>query len=72
MPICAEICRAEINVIFGTVTERGFRKKSKTWEHILYMIYVYDKMMQRYALNFFPQSALGDGPAFWIFSRIHG
>ena len=30
-------------------------------------------MAQRYALDFFPQNALGDGPAFWIFfqdSRI--
>ena len=42
------------------------KKNSKAQKHI--------QMAQRCALDFFfPQNALGDGPAFWIFfSRIHG
>ena len=43
----------------GTVTERVFRKNPKHGN-----IY---KMMQRYALDIFPQNSLGDGPVFWIF-----
>ena len=46
--------------IFGTVTERDFRKKIPKHGNIY-------KMMQCCALDFFPENALGDGPAFWIF-----
>ena len=49
--------------ILGTVTERHFRKNPKH-RNI--------QMMQRCDLDFFPRNALGDGPAFWIFSRILG
>ena len=61
MPICAEICRAEQKYLpfFGTVTGRAFRKKSKTWEHIQN-----DATLRS---GFFPENALGYGPAFWIF-----
>ena len=50
---------------FGTVTERDFRKKSKAQKHI--------QMVERCALDFFPENALGHGPAFFYFfqdSRI--
>ena len=67
MPICAEICRAEQKYMqfFGTITERDFRKKnSKTWEHIQN-----DSTLRS---GFFPQNALGDDPAFWIFFQDSG
>ena len=67
MPVFVERCRTEQKYMpfFETVTKRAFRKKkSKAQEHI--------QMMQRCALDFFPRNALGDGPAFWIFFRIHG
>ena len=62
MPICAERYRAgqKYMPLFGTVTERHLRKKIPKHGNIY-------KMMQRCALDFFPQNALGDGPAFWIF-----
>ena len=65
--IWGEICHSEQTYMpfFGTITERAFREKSKIQEHI--------QMIQRCALDFFPQNALGDGPASWIFfqdSRI--
>ena len=54
MPICAEICRAEQKYLpfFGTVTGRAFRKK------------IHDATLRS---GFFPENALGYGPAFWIF-----
>ena len=50
---------------FGTVTERDFRKKIQSTE-----TYTNGTTLR---FGFFPQNALGDGPAFWIFiqdSRI--
>ena len=48
MPICAEICRAEQKYMpfFGTVTERGFRKKNPKHRNIY-------KTLQCCALDFF-------------------
>ena len=67
MPICAEICRAEQKYMpfFGTVTERDFRKKIQSKE-----TYTNDATLR--SGYFLPRNALGDGPAFWIFSGIHG
>ena len=48
--------------IFGTVTERDFREKIPKHRNI-------DAML---CLGIFPENALGDGPAFRIFSKIHG
>ena len=51
---------------FGTVTERAFRKKIPKHGNK-------NKMMQRYALDFYSINTLDDRPAFWIFfqdSRI--
>ena len=44
--------------VFVTVNGRTFRGKPKHRN-----IY---KLMQYFALNIFPDNALGDGPAFWI------
>ena len=51
MKICADRVSVELSY------DANF--KSKAEEHI--------QMMHRYALDFFPRNALGDGPAFWIF-----
>ena len=50
--------------IFGTVTERDFRKNSKAREHI--------QNDATLCFGFFLENALGNGPAFWIFSKIRG
>ena len=67
MPICVERYRDEQKYMpfFGTVTERAFRKKNPKHKNIY-------KSSQCCALDFFPQNTLGDGPTFWIFSRIQG
>ena len=53
-------CRAKIYAIFCYRNRACFtKKKSKAQKHI--------QMMQRCALDFFPEYALGHGPAFWIF-----
>ena len=44
----------------GTVTERVFREKIQSTE-----TYINDTTLRS---GFFPENALGDGPAFWIFS----
>ena len=66
MPICAEICRAEQKYMpfFGTITERDFREKIPNHGNI-------HKMIQRCALDFFPQNALGDSILDFFF-RING
>ena len=67
MPICVERFRAEQKYMpfFGTVTERAFREKIQSTG-----TYTNDATLRS---GFFPQYALGSGPAFWIFfqdSRI--
>ena len=61
MPICVEICRAEQKYLpfVGLSPGALSGKNPKHWN-----IY---KMMPRCALDFFPENALGHGPAFWIF-----
>ena len=62
MPICVVRYRAEQKYMpfFGTVTERAFRKKIPKHRNIY-------KWHNGALWIFFPQNALGDGPAFWIF-----
>ena len=67
MPICAEICRAEEKYIpfLGPSPSAISGKKIQCTE-----TYTNDATLRS---GFFPQDALGDGPAFWIFfqdSRI--
>ena len=66
MPVWEEICGAEQKYmpLFGTVTERDFRKKIQSMG-----TYTNGTTL---CSGFFPQNAFADGPAFWIFSRIHG
>ena len=65
MPIFVDRYSAEQKYMpfFGPSLSALSGKNPKPQEHI--------QMIQRYALDFFPRNALGDGPAFWIFSRIH-
>ena len=49
----------------GTITERVFRKKIQSTG-------TYTNWCNATLWIFFPQNTLGHGPAFWIFSRIHG
>ena len=65
MPIWGEICRAEKNICHF-LGPSSSAISGKNPQHIY-------KLIQCYALDFFPQIMLGDGPTFWNFfqdSRI--
>ena len=61
MPILGEICHADqiYMPFFGTIADRNHRKKSIAQKHIQI-----DDMLRS---GFFPKTALGEGPMFWIF-----
>ena len=51
--------------ILGAVTECDFRGKNQSTKTLV-------QIALCFALDFFSENALGDGPAFWIFPSIHG
>ena len=74
IPIWGEICRAEQKYmpVLGPSSRAIPEKKSKAHKHII--IYKWCKVGNfKLCSGFFPENALSDGPAFWIFfqdSRI--
>ena len=57
----------KIYAIFGTVTERDFRKKSIAQKQDYNTVIQIDAMLHS---GFFPKNAMGDAPTLWIFQKF--